>query len=145
MKQLSASYEITEPEFVNLIRTYLKGLGHSLATYSFKINGNKLQAVEVMTKAVEPPSEAKQLQNHRKMIKNHKKHSKVNMGLFQSLKLYFASERSKGTKIIGFKDLYDLVKLEFPDLEEERLQTYLYDTRQFKDIEFSKTTGIKLN
>ena len=145
MKQLSANYSIPESEFVNLIRTYLKGLGHSLTKYSFKINGNKLQAVEVITEAIDPPPVTQQLQNHRHMIKKHKKHSKVNMGLFQALKMYFAAEKARGTKTIGFKDLYDLFKLEFKELDETQLQTYLYDRRQFDNIDFSKTHGIKLS
>jgi len=144
MKQLSASYELNETEIVNLVRTYLKGLGHSLVNYSFKIQGGKFQAVELQTTGILPPSEPVQLANHRQMTKKHKKHSKVNLGLFHALKLYFSSEKARGTKTIGFKDLYELIKTQFPDLEEERLQTYLYDRKQLKEIAFSKNQGITL-
>lgn len=62
------------------------------------------------------------------------KFKRQNVGIYGALREYFKSEKDKGVKTIDFKELYPLVKLEYPILTEERLNQYLYDKEQFKNI-----------
>lgn len=70
-----------------------------------------------------------------------KKHEKVNKGLYGALREFFESERKNGVKTLNFEELYELVKVEYPHLEPSRLSLYLFDRRQFPDIDYKRVEG----
>lgn len=68
-------------------------------------------------------------------------HKKQNKGIFQQLREYFDDERKKKRKEIPFDEVLKDMQFFFPKLDERKLQIYLHDKRQLKNIDYKAKRG----
>jgi hypothetical protein len=68
-------------------------------------------------------------------------HTKVNKGVFQSLREYLDDERKNKRKEIPFDEVLKDMQFFFPKLTARRLQIYLHDKRQLKGVDYKAKRG----
>lgn len=76
--------------------------------------------------------------------------TRKNRGVFKFLREYFTAERKSGARTITFVEIFKVLKEEFPDITDEKVNIYLQDKRQLpmitygpKNVPFNKKS-IKL-
>lgn len=74
----------------------------------------------------------------RAVPEGHKKHNK---GIFKNLREYFEDERKKKRKEIPFDEVLKDMQFFFPKLDARKLQIYLHDKRQLKNIDYTAKRG----
>lgn len=99
------------------------------------VNGNEKAEMSVVAekprlKAIE---KAKKNLVKRERVR---KYQRKNIGINKDLRVYFESEKKKGTKEIKFYDLYAVVKAVHPGMNERLLGLYLYNKKQLPGIEY---------
>lgn len=147
------SAELNRLELTEILRDYLKERHNfNLTKATYKVDGHS-NVTGVVMDVVKTENDAQVEDRNMAFVspasatthligKRLKKHQRVNMGIFNNLRLHFESERKKGTKQIPFNDLFALVRTQYPTIKEEKLSIYLYDKRQLPGIEFSRVEGI---
>lgn len=70
-----------------------------------------------------------------------KKNQIVNKGFFPAVRTYLDSALRLSNKVT-FADLMEIVKVEFPAMDEKRLNIYLHDRRQLPNIAYDSTARV---
>lgn len=140
--------ELNRLELTEILREWLRER-HSLDLNKavYEVKGNTVNGVkmEVSKNEVVQPEERKEMVQVNPVTRpvRLKKHQRVNMGIFDFLRGYFAQSKGHGTKTIRFEHVYERVKEKFPLMTQKRLQLYLYDRKQIPGIlSFSKIDGV---
>lgn len=68
-------------------------------------------------------------------------HKKTNKGIFKNLREYFDDERKKKRKEIPFEEVLKDMQFFYPKLDARKLQIYLHDKRQLKNIDYKAKRG----
>jgi hypothetical protein len=118
------------------IALFLEREGFTITGSSFQVQNNKISgAVLEVTKPVV------QKRHIKRETPKSKKWTRKYVGIYRLIREYLNGERKAGKKFVDFNELYKLVRLEYPGIEEERVSMYLYDKVQFAGFHYNKAVG----
>jgi hypothetical protein len=128
--------ELDRTEITQAIREFLDRKGLTLRKALYKIENNTVSLVKV-----DVSQETKGTPNIL-LSQHYKKGAKLNIGIFAALKRYIEFHRQKNNTTIKFDELYELVKTEFPHMDENKLRIYIRDPRQLQGIKYDNSRRI---
>jgi hypothetical protein len=127
--------ELDRTEITQAIREFLDRKGLTLRKAMYKIENNTISLVKVDVSQESGGSVPNTPQIY-------KKGAKLNIGIFAALKKYIEFHRQKNNTTIKFDELFELVKTEFPHMDENKLRIYIRDPRQLQGIKYDNSRRV---
>jgi hypothetical protein len=125
--------ELDRTEITQAIREFLDRKGLTLKKAFYKVENNTVSIVRV---------DVSQETTGATLPQQYKKGAKLNIGIFSALKRFIEFHRQRNNTTIKFDELYELVKTEFPHMDENKLRIYIRDPRQLQGIKYDNSKRV---